>query len=234
MGGAAPVGGVPVQWGPSWTNVNMSWGGGSLYSEVQVEQFWTCLGEGGSLYSEAQVDQVWTCLGEGGSLYSEVQVDQVWTCLGGGGGSCTVRSKMNKFEHVWGRGFLYSEVQDEQVWTCLGEGVPVQWGPRWTSLDMSWGGVPVQWGSSWKSLNKYGEVPGPGHCTEIGGGWVPVQVTGMVPWPCRVGGQGQYRNSFVSRQTRLKTWPSPLRWQAVKICRWSSDWLTCMLRVAWC
>ena len=47
--------------------------GQSLYSEVQVEQVLSCLGEG-SLYSEVQVEQVLSCLGEG-SLYSEVQVE---------------------------------------------------------------------------------------------------------------------------------------------------------------
>ena len=31
---------------------------------------------------------------------------------------CTVRSKLNKFEHNWGGGVLYSEVQVEQLWTC--------------------------------------------------------------------------------------------------------------------
>ena len=73
--------------------------GQSLYSEVQVEQVLSCLGEG-SLYSEVQVEQVLSCLGEG-SLYSEVQVEQVLSRLGEG--LYTVRSKLNKFYHVWGR-----------------------------------------------------------------------------------------------------------------------------------
>ena len=55
-----------------------------------------------------------------------------YECVGGGGGSCTLRSTLNKFKHVfWGR--------------------PVQWSPSWTSLNMSWG--PVRWGPSWTSLN---------------------------------------------------------------------------------
>ena len=36
-------------------------------------------------------------------------------------GHCTVRSKLNMFECVWG-GTLYSEVQVEQVLTCWGGG----------------------------------------------------------------------------------------------------------------
>ena len=43
----------------------------------------------------------------GGSLNSKVQVEQVWTCLSWGEGPCTVRSKMNKLEQVWGTGALY-------------------------------------------------------------------------------------------------------------------------------
>ena len=39
-------------------------GGGSLYSEVQVEQVLTCLG-GGSLYNEVHIEQVLSCPGEG-------------------------------------------------------------------------------------------------------------------------------------------------------------------------
>ena len=41
--------------------------------------------------------------------------EQVWKCPGG---PCTMRSKLNKFEYVWGS--LYSEIQVEQVWTCVG------------------------------------------------------------------------------------------------------------------
>ena len=39
-------------------------------------------------------------------------------------------------------------------------GVPVQWGPSWTRLDMSEGGsLPVQWGPSRDWLSVYSEVP---------------------------------------------------------------------------
>ena len=43
--------------------------------------------------------------------------EQVWKCPGG---PCTMRSKLDKFEYVWGS--LYSEIQVEQVWTCVGRG----------------------------------------------------------------------------------------------------------------
>ena len=137
----------PVECGPCWTNLNMSWGR-ALYSEVHVEQIWMCLGEG-----PLQWGPCWTNLNMSGgrALYSEVHVEQIWTCLGGPctmrsnlnkfehvrgpctvrsmlntfehvrGDPCTVRSNLNKFEHVLtGVGALYSEVHVEQIWTCLG------------------------------------------------------------------------------------------------------------------
>ena len=38
------VAGGAVEWGPSLTSLNMS--GGELYTEVQIEQFWICMGQG--------------------------------------------------------------------------------------------------------------------------------------------------------------------------------------------
>ena len=46
---------------------------------------------------------------------------------------------VNKFEHVWQEG-----VQVEQV--NISRGVPVWWGPSWTSLNMSGGESQDQYG----------------------------------------------------------------------------------------
>ena len=55
---------------------------------------------GGSLYSEVHIEQVLSCLGE--DLYTVRsklnEFYHVW-----GRGLYTVRSKLNEFYHVWGR-----------------------------------------------------------------------------------------------------------------------------------
>ena len=146
--------GVIVQWGPGWASLNISRGG--LYSEVQIEQvstFWVIVQWGPS----------WTTFKH--VLVVHIQWGPGWTSFNMWG-TCTVRSKLNKFEHILGE--PYSEVQVEQLWTNLGRAV--QSGPSWTTLNISGGGLysevqveqvwtnlgwAVQSGPSWTSFNMW-------------------------------------------------------------------------------